>query len=69
MAVYGERILTKLTAMEERGKARDKRRHEAILALLDKLADDVADDASRAQVKRVRIAVDALAAPDPDPEP
>lgn len=69
MAEYGERILSKLDRIEQRDRARGKRRHEAILALLDKLADDVTDNASRAQVKRVRVAIDALAEPDPEPEP
>ena len=59
------------STLEEREKARDKatrerdqRKHEAVLALLDKLTDDVADDASKAQVKRVRKAVEALTAPE-----
>lgn len=75
MAEYGERILTAIKGLEERDKARnkagrerDKKRHAAILALLDKLADDVADDATKAQVRRLRDAVDALAEPD-DQEP
>jgi hypothetical protein len=69
MAEYGEKILAAIKRLEERDKAREKRYHDAVLALLDKLADDVQDDASRAQVKRLRVAVEALAAPDVEPEP
>lgn len=68
MAEYGPQILALLKRIDERDRARAVRRHKAILALLDKLADDVSDNASRAQVKRVRVAVDALAAPDDEPE-
>lgn len=74
MADYGERILTAITRLEEREKARDaaerdraKKQHDTILALLDKLADDITDAASKAQVKRLRVAVEALAAPNPEP--
>lgn len=74
MAEYGERILAKLTGLEEREQARDKanrareqRRHQEVLAVVDKLVDDVADDASKAQVKRVRKILDTLTAPDPEP--
>ena len=68
MATYGPQILELVKRIDERDRVRGERRHKAILALLDKLADDVSDNASRAQVKRVRVAIDALAAPDPDPE-
>ena len=76
MAEYGERILTAIERLDEREKARDaagrerdKKRHQAVLALLDKAIDDIDHTASKAQVKRLRDAVDALAAPAPDPEP
>ncbi len=71
MAEYGPQILEAITRLEDREQARDKAereraqtRHQAILALLDKLADDIKDDASKAQVKRLRVAVEKLADPD-----
>lgn len=79
MADYAEqlnRIEKALLTFRDREAARDKAErqrarayHDAVMALLDKLADDVSDNASRAQVKRVRVAIDALAAPEPEPEP
>ena len=66
-----DRIEKGLTALRDREAERDKAerdrakaRHLAILALLDKLADDISDAAAKAQVKRLRVAVEALAAPD-----
>lgn len=71
MAEFGQRILDAVNRLEDHVKAsakadreRAQRKHEAVLALLDKLADDVADDASKAQVKRLRVAIEKLAAPD-----
>lgn len=74
MAGEGPAILAAIERLEEREQARDKaerergqRRHQAILDLFDKMADELTDAASKAQVKRLRVAVDALAAPDSEP--
>ena len=71
MAEYAaqlDRIEKALTGFRDREAARDKAererakdRHLAILVLLDKLLGDISDTAAKEQVRRLRLAVEALA--------
>jgi hypothetical protein len=47
-------------------RERDTRRHKAILAVLDTLAEGIADTATKAQVRRARDDIAALSEPDPE---
>jgi hypothetical protein len=45
-------------------RERSLRRHQAVMAVLDALAAEVVDDATKAQVRKTRASIEALLAPD-----